>query len=67
MNALNLLVNLIAAMLSHVLIGFSAAALHAVAVVSLLIIAAGVAIVSPGVFLVLLLIVVLLYASGSIR
>jgi hypothetical protein len=54
-------------MLSHVLICFSAAALHAVAVVSLLIIAAGVAIVSPGVFLVLLLIVVLLYASGSIR
>lgn len=67
MSVLNFLVNLIASLLSPVLIGASAAVLHVAAVVSLLVIAAGVAIVSPGLFLFVLVVLLALYFGGSIR
>jgi len=67
MIVLSFLVNTIASLLSNVLIGVSAAVLHALAVFSLLVIAAGVAIVSPGLFLFVVVVVAVLYFSNSIR
>jgi hypothetical protein len=67
MIVLSFLVNIIASLLSNVLIGISAAVLHFLAVFSLLVIAAGVAIVSPGLFLLVVVVLAALYFSGTIR
>jgi hypothetical protein len=67
MIVLSFLVNTIASLLGNVLIGVSALVLHALAVFSLLVIAAGVAIVSPGLFLFVVVVAAVLYFSGSIR
>jgi hypothetical protein len=67
MIVLSFLVNLIASLLGNALVGVSAAVLHALAVFSLVVIGAGVAIVSPGLFLVVVAVLVVLYFSGSIH
>jgi hypothetical protein len=67
MIVLSFLVNVIASLLGNVLVGVSTAVLHTLAVFSLLAAAGGLAIVSPGLFLLVVVVLAALYFSGSIR
>jgi hypothetical protein len=67
MNFLNAIVNFIAGMLSYALPTLSASNLHNLALVSLLIIIAGVVIVSPGILFILVLILAVLYFAGIVK
>ena len=67
MNILNSIANFIAGMLSYALPTLSASALHVLALVSILVIVAGIVIVFPGILFVLIVVLAILYFTGSIR
>jgi hypothetical protein len=67
MNVLNWLMGVIAALLSNVLVGASPAVLHVASLVALALIAIGVLIALPELFLLGLVAVVLLYLAGLLK
>jgi hypothetical protein len=67
MNLLNSIANFIAGLLSYALPTLSASALHVLALISILAILAGLVIVFPGILFVLIVILAILYFTGSIR